>query len=219
MAQRSTALRERPANLGVAPVPGVPGHEHTPEHTRVAAEHAGSHLQHAEKSSRAAAPFCAATTAQGRPCRARPQLGTRVCIYHDPGFASQRHEHARQGGIASGEARRTPRPLLEARAAALSDPLSVQVLLDAMVRLELLGKMTDARGKRLARLLSLAVRNVGRDGHDSTAYGVRRKSVDAELSGLVRQYEEEDRVRHVESIVAVGERRREFLIAGGRAGG
>ncbi|MEX0784985.1 MAG: hypothetical protein WD557_20305 [Dehalococcoidia bacterium] len=158
-------------------------------------------------------PRCKAATSKGLTCRGPVDNDGDLCYFHDPAKADERREGARRGGIASGESRRNPRPLLEPRVATLTDPLSIQVLLDAVLRLEMLGKMTDARGKRLAKLLALAVKNVGRDGLDSAAYTARRNSLDSELSDVVRQYERTDHEHHFRAIAAVGLKRQEVLKA------
>ena len=168
------------------------------------------------------APHCTATTKSGETCRATPRADSGLCINHDPDYAKQQRENVRNGGVASGAARR---PFLDDTSNfALSDRASVQAAIDTVFRLELAGKIPPSRSRVIVRLLSLAVRNFDRPKresyydavvatHDPQTYTERRQALDTQLDGIVQALEGDELNRRVWAIADVGSKRQEYLKA------
>jgi hypothetical protein len=168
------------------------------------------------------APHCTATTKSGETCRATPRAESGLCINHDPDYAGQQRENVRNGGIASGAARRLF--LDDTSNFTLSDRASVQAVIDAILRLELAGKIPPSRSRVVVRLLSLAVRNFDRprrEGyydavvatHDPQTYAERRQALDTHLGDIVQGLEGDELNRRVWAIADVGSKRQEYLKA------
>lgn len=95
-------------------------------------------------------PTCAATTAAGRPCRARPRPGTPWCFAHDPSLAEVRADARRRGGAnRAAVVRLTDR--MPATVAALVEDVLASL---ADVRA---GRMEPARGQAVASLARAAL--------------------------------------------------------------
>lgn len=95
-------------------------------------------------------PTCAATTAAGRPCRARPRPDTDVCAFHDPALAEVRADaRARGGANRSAVVRLTSR--MPTTVAALVEDVLASL---ADVRA---GRMAPARGQAVASLARAAL--------------------------------------------------------------
>ena len=99
---------------------------------------------------------CVALTRRGNPCRFRTPPDAPFCPNHDPenvaALAAQNSANGRQ-----------PRPgasrrLLDA-ALALTDRASIQAALDATIRLQLSGRISDARARTLLRYFRIASLN------------------------------------------------------------
>ncbi len=141
---------------------------------------------------------------------------------HDPAYAEQQRDNVRNGGFASGRARG---PFLDdASDFTLSDRASIQAAIDAVLRLELTGKIPSSRSRVVVRLLSLAVRNFDRpkrDGyydaviaaHDPETYAQRRQVLDSHIGGIVDSLAGDELNRRVQAIADVGARRQEYLKA------
>ncbi len=105
---------------------------------------------------------CTANSHSGLPCRFRVRPGVAVCFNHDPAQRLARRSAAVNAGRASGAARRAPAALLAETVLALTDRVSIQAVIDAVVRLELAGRIPPARSRNILRALSIAVRNFDR---------------------------------------------------------
>lgn len=87
----------------------------------------------------------------------------------------------------------------------LSDRAAVQALVDTVIRLELTGRLSDARGRRLIRLLSIAIRNFDpppRDPgghrvahHDRERYETLRTFLEPHLEHICALADERDAAR------------------------
>jgi hypothetical protein len=127
----------------------------------------------------------------GSICGAQSLAFDDYCYNHSPNTADQRRENAAAAGRASGEARRptgADRILGDEDIAVnTTDPAQLQVLIDAIMRMELEGRFPPARSRQVVRLLALAVRNVSRidrkEPHSVTAYDDPTTYLDA-LDGL-----------------------------------
>jgi hypothetical protein len=113
--------------------------------------------------------FCfAVRDDDGGPCQAPPRSESHYCIFHDPDYDRQHLANARLGGEASGRARQPIRPwdvLLY-----VGNAEGVQAVLDNVVRLELLGRISPARSRNILRALSVASRNVQSAAFDTRQY-------------------------------------------------
>ena len=140
---------------------------------------------------------CTATTAGGQPCGFPPRRGALLCTNHDPNRRDERRRNQQAGVIAASQARKAR---AEARLAssvygfdtwALADRASIQAMIDTVIRLELAGRLPEARVRNLLRALTLAVRNfdpatsgrplAGRPRHDLARYRYARRSLDQQL--------------------------------------
>ena len=144
-------------------------------------------------------PKCSATTSKGRRCRFAARRETGLCINHDPSYREQQ-EANRSRGIRMATAARQ-RPALRLTDLDLTDRTTVQAFLDAIIRLELGGHLSEARARRLVRLASLAIKNFDtpvqgrRASHDAERYEVLRASLDSRLGQLCELAEQRDAAR------------------------
>ncbi len=104
---------------------------------------------------------CSDLTDRGLPCRFPARTSSDRCVNHDPGYAATRRANAVAGGLASGQARK-PIPLSEVHLDFL-DRAGIQAALEAVVRLEMVGRISPARSRNILRALSIAQRNFDRD--------------------------------------------------------
>jgi hypothetical protein len=154
---------------------------------------------------------CDALTAAGAPCRFPPRLGATRCINHDPVYR-QRQEQNRRAGVRNAATARAHRARLRVDTAlysidewALADRASIQALLDAVIRLELAGRLPNARARNLIRALGLAIRNFDTPPkerhkpqaarHNLTRYYHTRRSLDNHLDELCAEAETRDAAR------------------------
>lgn len=105
------------------------------------------------------AGFCAAQTRLGNPCMASKRKGRPYCISHDPEFRRQHLINCQQGGINARRRREGIAALLDVDVVDLRTRRDIQALIDAVLRLELSGRVPATRTRTIARLISLAVRN------------------------------------------------------------
>jgi hypothetical protein len=158
-----------------------------------------------------AAP-CAATTRDGRPCRFPTRPGHPLCINHDPAFRDKQRANRAAGVSAATDARRR-RARLRANTAlydldqwALVDRASIQAVLDAVIRLELAGRLPNNRARNLIRALGIAVRNFDEPGggpgkprvfrHNLNRYRYARQTIDANLEALCSEADRRDEARN-----------------------
>jgi hypothetical protein len=138
---------------------------------------------------------CTALTKDGTPCRVASRHGASHCLNHDPGYHEEQRANAAAAGRASGAARRQLEPV-DLGFVNLTNRTGIQALLDALLRLELLGKLPSARSRMVVRLLSLAIRNFDTAArmhhldaqvatHDTNAYGRARHAFDAQTEDLI----------------------------------
>jgi hypothetical protein len=157
------------------------------------------------------AAACTALTASGQSCRFPARRGAAHCINHDP---AGRAEQALQRQRATEAATRARRLRAELRTTSalyafddwvLADRSSIQALLDAVIRMELAGRLPAARARNLLRALAIAARNFDtprRDGpaaaaarHNLARYHHIRQSLDARLETLLAEAEVRDAAR------------------------
>lgn len=101
---------------------------------------------------------CSATTRAGKPCRFAARKATGLCINHDPAYAEQQRKNVERATSRSLQARTAiPIPLEHID---LSTRDSIQAILDAVVRLELVGRLPPVRARNILRALSIAMRNL-----------------------------------------------------------
>ena len=106
---------------------------------------------------------CSATTRAGNPCRFAARKATGLCVNHDPAYAEQQRKNVQKATSRSLQARTAvPIPL---EYIDLSTRDSIQAILDAVVRLELVGRLPPVRARNILRALSIAMRNL--DKHSS----------------------------------------------------
>jgi len=138
---------------------------------------------------------CTALTKDGTPCRVASLRGASHCLNHDPGYQEEQQANSAAGGRASGVARRHLEPV-DLGFVNLTNRTAIQALLDALLRLELLGKLPTARSRMLVRILSLAIRNFDTAArmhhldaqvatHDTNAYGRARRAFDLQIDDLI----------------------------------
>ena len=154
---------------------------------------------------------CSASRADGQPCRFPARHGAGLCINHDPAYRSQQAENRKHGVRAATESRQrrarnhSTTALYALDEWALADRSSIQAILDAVIRLELAGRLPTARVRNLLRALSIAVRNFdtppgaplhGRTArHDLTRYHHARHTLDQNLEALLTEAEARDAAR------------------------
>ena len=155
--------------------------------------------------------LCAATTTAGRPCRFPPRLNSTLCINHDPAYHDQQTRNRQTGVRHAARNRhnhatiRETTALYELDAWALSDRASIQAVLDAVIRLELAGRIPNSRARNLIRALALAIRNfdtppasdqLGRvSRHNLSRYHHARRSLDNNLEALLTEAQRNDAAR------------------------
>ncbi len=122
---------------------------------------------------------CSATTRAGNPCQFAARKATGLCINHDPAYAQQQRKNVENATRRSLQVRTAiPIPLEQVD---LSTRASIQAILDAVVRLELAGKLPPVRARNILRALSIATRNLDKqtsfqhsDSYYTTRYALRR---------------------------------------------
>lgn len=141
---------------------------------------------------------CVALTAKGDPCRFKTSPDKPFCPNHDPknalALSDQNTANAR---------RLRPRPskqLLDA-SLALTDRASIQAALDAAIRLQLSGRISDARARTLLRYLRAASLNFeptapgGVRTHEWHNYFQRVEGLLATIDPLLEELTERDAIR------------------------
>ena len=101
---------------------------------------------------------CTAFTNRGAGCLANALHGSPYCLHHEPAKVEARRQNAAAGGRASGHARRQPGPIPTA-GIDLSDRAGIQAAVDAVVPLELVGRISQSRSRNILRALAIAARN------------------------------------------------------------
>ena len=149
------------------------------------------------------APRCSGTRKDGQPCGFAARRETGLCINHDPSYIERQRENRERGLRNSANNRRAMPIRLDEFD--LSERASVQALVDAVMRLELTGRLSDARSRRLIRLLSIAVRNFDPPGwvpyrgrvaqHDFQRYNDVRACLLPKLEQLCLLADERDAAR------------------------
>jgi len=154
---------------------------------------------------------CAATRADGRPCRFPTRLNHTHCINHDPAYRDQQAANRRVGVRAATHTRqlrarlRRTTALYELDEWALADRASIQAVLDAVIRLELAGRIPNHRSRNVIRALAIAVRNFDTPPTDTThartyrhnldRYRRARHVLDANLEALCNEADSRDQDR------------------------
>ena len=151
---------------------------------------------------------CSATTHAGRPCRFAARHLTGLCVNHDPAFREQQARNHRTAATHSRQLRareRTATTIYTLDTWALADRSSIQALLDAIIRLELAGRLPNARARNLLRALSIAVRNFDTPPLDTThgrtfrhnlnRYHQTRQTLDEHLEALCAEADSRDAAR------------------------
>ena len=152
-----------------------------------------------------------ALTASGILCRFSARRGANLCINHDPAYRSEQVQQRQRATDAAAHSRKLR---AEQRASSaiynldewvLADRSSIQALLDAVIRLELAGRLPNARARNLLRALSIAVRNFdlppgdtthGRTSrHNLTRYHHTRQTLDGHLEALCAEADSRDAAR------------------------
>jgi len=147
--------------------------------------------------------LCAALTKTGARCTFVARRDSGLCINHDPAYREQQRLNTLKGAAAAAEFRSRA---IRADAIDLSSRIGIQALLDAVIRLEIYGRISPARARTLIRALSLAARNFPptserqrRSGqpaaHDAEAYERYRANLDRTILPLVEQAEARDAAR------------------------
>jgi hypothetical protein len=131
--------------------------------------------------------LCTATTRSGDPCRFMARRATGLCINHDPEYQEQQHANVRRATEAAIAARKLPPPVLEDLD--LSTRAGVQAALEAVLRLEMQGKLPAHRVRNLIRGLAIAARNFDPPGrrpveHPFSRILRYRYSLDHQLTNL-----------------------------------
>jgi len=155
---------------------------------------------------------CSATTLAGRPCGFSARHQTGLCVNHDPAYREQQARNRRDGVSSSTQARQQRAHLRKNTALynldrwALVDRPSIQAILDAVIRLELAGRLPNNRARNLIRAISIAVRNFdtppheaqhGRTSrHDLARYNHTRRTLDRHLDTLLQEAEARDAARN-----------------------
>jgi hypothetical protein len=139
--------------------------------------------------------LCTGLTAAGNPCRFVARHGRPFCINHDPDYHEQQRDNVLRGARISRAARKAAVPL-RLDAIDLSTRAGVQAALDAVIRLELLGRIPERRARNLIRALSVAVRNFdvvphwhreqGRLAGHTADYYLRRSHLGRRLEAICR---------------------------------
>ena len=120
----------------------------------------------------------------GDPCLFPARSSHAYCINHDPEYRLRQRENTRKGGLASALTRSA------ADSASLrlwiGDRAGIQAALDAVIRLELHGRISPARSRNVLRALAIAARNFNDpnrpvEPYDADDYGVFRELIDEGL--------------------------------------
>jgi hypothetical protein len=154
---------------------------------------------------------CTSLAASGAPCRFPARRDTTLCINHDPANrAAQTQQRQRATSAATRNRKlrakqRSSSALYNLDAWALADRSSIQALLDAVIRMELAGRLPNVRARNLLRALAIAVRNFdtppidtakGRTSrHNLSRYHHTRHSRDTQLEALLAEAEARDAAR------------------------
>ncbi len=143
---------------------------------------------------------CSATTRRGAPCGFAPRRGTNRCINHEDGAPTR--EASAKAASASVAARRYPSEWLGETALSLRDRASIQAVLDALVRLQLSGRISIARSAIILRACSIATRNFDRlpstlyaterQDHDPTTYWSMLQGLLGDVDDLLEEAAEHD---------------------------
>jgi len=110
----------------------------------------------------------------GKPCAFVARRASGLCINHDPAYHEQQRLNARKGAAASVATRRSRS--IRVDAVDLSSRVRIQALLDAVIRLELLGRIPPSRSRNLIRALSLAGRTLAPATEEAAANDAARKA-------------------------------------------
>ncbi len=145
---------------------------------------------------------CQAKTRRGTDCHAFRRDQRPFCVAHDPEYRDTLMENVHRAGRASVEARK-PHALAfsELHHFDLSSRHTLQVAIDAFTRLELTGALPANRSRTIARLLSLALRNLAvfndatADGWDSGQHSNLSRALDSVLTGALMKAGSNDTAR------------------------
>ena len=143
---------------------------------------------------------CSATTRAGTPCQFAARRASGLCINHDPAYKEQQRANSARGVAASLASRRAQHHQISLDEFRLTNRESIQATLDAVVRLELTGRIPVTRSRNLIRLLGIASRNFNRDLYnrtslDSQHYDRARQRLDLRLESLCREADTRDEAR------------------------
>lgn len=115
--------------------------------------------------------FCSATTRRGSPCSFAARKATGLCVNHDPSYREQQAENSRRGMETSLRRRRDRPTFIPLETLDLSTRGGVQAAIEALLHLELSGRISPARSRNIARTLSLALRTQGHEWDWRTSHG------------------------------------------------
>ena len=159
---------------------------------------------------------CSASTRDNIPCRFPARRNTTLCINHDPTYTAQQSLNSRTGTAAASHSRRllaaqrSDTAVFNLDTMPLADRASIQALLDAVIRLELSGRIPGARTRNLLRALSIAVRNFDTPRsdpnnpnphqpqaarHNLARYDLTRQAIDANIEALCTEADTRDAAR------------------------
>lgn len=140
---------------------------------------------------------CVALTRRGDPCRYNTPPDAPYCRNHDPRNAATLSE---QNTANARRPRNTSRRLLDA-SLALTDRASIQAALDASIRLQLSGRISDERARTLLRYLRAASLNFDPTPqgnprtHEWHGYFQRVEGLLATIDPLLDELDERDAIR------------------------
>lgn len=147
---------------------------------------------------------CAAINKRGKRCRARPMRNAGHCVFHNPDTAQLQRRNQSAGGQASGLSRRASAKDIHVNALSLVDRRSTQALLDAVIRLELTGRLAPTRTRNILRAISIAVRNFDPEtvniGYYQPDYNFVREALDDFLEDACASADSHDAARQAQSI-------------------
>jgi len=132
---------------------------------------------------------CQSFTDRGTPCQMRARIGSAHCISHDPDYRDTARANAVAGGVASGEARRVPGDALHIPGFSLGDRRHIQLILDAVLRMDLAGRIEPGRSRRVIKALSIAVRNFDRPGREKELDPMHFEHDFSDIAGEVAEFE------------------------------
>jgi hypothetical protein len=142
-------------------------------------------------------PRCTATTASGRPCRARPRTGSTLCLAHDPSYDETRRQNGRSGGeraALNNRTRRQVRPYVF-KHLRIADPHDLGLVIDALLRLEITGRLPPARTRNLIRIVHAAQRNLALHRNCDEFDAHRRRLDDDLFQAIIATGQSEQRRR------------------------